>query len=147
VRFLAFVNATPEELRTIGDMAEFLTKSAVSFAKDDAFDRDGWRDRFTRTFVFVREALEDEAFRRYSEERGRFLGGFSVSAFEAISTGVAANLDVWEALGPDDRSERLRELAQGLWVDETFRQYAKGGVRASTRVPQTIPLGRRLFAP
>lgn len=146
LRFLACSQASLEQLRAVGDMAEFLTDSAVKMARDANFDRDAAQSVFEGTFTVIADALEDEAFRRYDADRDRFLGGFSVSAFEAISTGVASNLPEWVAAQIDVRRPDLVHRVQGLWGDATFRQYARGGVRASTRIPQLVPLGRQLFS-
>lgn len=147
LRFLAASQASVERLRAVGDMAEFLTNAAVSMARDEEFDADSARATFEGTFAIIAEALDDQAFHRYDADRDRFLGGFSVSAFEAVSTGVAAHLEGWQTKDPAHRSQELTRRVKDLWVNETFRQYARGGVRARTRIPQVVPLGRELFAP
>ena len=146
LRFLALYLASDEQLRAMGDVAEFLTNASVEMARDDNFDRDQIKAVFDATFDLIGAALEDQAFRRHDADKDRFLGGFSVSAFEAVTTGVATNLTAWMAIDEGARSAELEDRVKALWADTTFRQYARGGVRASTRIPQIVPLGRELFA-
>lgn len=142
IRFLAL--AADAEL-AVGDVAEYLTNKSIAMARDDMFDRPAARSQFESTFTILAEALEDQAFRRHDAQRDRFLGGFSVSAFEAVTTGIAANLAGLIALQGGERSDLVTQRVKDLWADRTFRQYATGGVRASTRIPQVVPLGRELF--
>ncbi len=146
LRFLALFMATDEQLRAMGDVTEFLTDAAVEMARNKSFERDPVKETFDATFDLIGGALEDLAFRRHDAGRDRFLGGFSVSAYEAVTTGVAANLAGWTELDAAERNVQLEQRVKALWANQTFRQYARGGVRASTRIPQIIPLGRELFA-
>jgi hypothetical protein len=64
-----------------------------------------------------------------------------------MTAGVYANRNAWIALQEDDRSARLKEHAKQLWQDQVFRDRAGSGIRASSRIPHTVPQGRQLFAP
>jgi hypothetical protein len=147
LRFLALKDATDEELRGIRDMNDFLTEASVEAAKDANYDRNNAGAGFRQTFELIDAALGDDAFRRYNPDADRFMGGFSVSAFEAMTAGVYANRNAWIALQEDDRSARLKEHAKQLWQDQVFRDRAGSGIRASSRIPHTVPQGRQLFAP
>lgn len=147
VRFLACHNTSDADLSGIGDMADFLTDSALTYARDATFDRVDQTTQFTATFDFINSALEDDAFRRYNSAQDRFMGGFSVSAFEAITTGVAANLDAWVG-GGANQGQLLRDKVKALWGDEMFRSNSGSGIRASGRIPKTVPYARNVvFVP
>jgi hypothetical protein len=147
LRFLALWSAPLERLRQMGDLAEFLTDTAVEMAGDEDLDRTDLRAIFASTFEMLDEAMGGDAFKRHDPAGDRFLGNFSVSAFEAVTAGVATNLDDWRALDAQDRRVALEGRIKELWAHTRFRKYAKGGVRASTRIPQTVPLGRELIKP
>lgn len=146
LRFMALKDAADHELRSLGDMKDFLDESSLAAALDGK-DRSADELDFARTFELLNAALGDEAFRRYDAAKGRFLGGFSVSAFEAITAGVHAHIDGWIAMGPAAYKPELRSRAQALWSDQEFRGNSGSGFRASTRIPKTVPRGRALFTP
>jgi len=142
IRFLALVNREVADLRQFKDLRELLTDSATNYAQDSTFDRSAQRGRFARTFAVLGTLPERRsAFQRYDPADDRFLGKFSVSAFEVVSSGVAANLDVWEQASPD----ALRTKIGTVWADENFQTYGGGGVPPTTRIPRTVALGRELF--
>jgi hypothetical protein len=145
LRFLALRNTA--DLRNIGDMEDFLTESAIRFARDPEFDRVSEAERFRQTFVLIAEALGDDAFRRFDEARDRFVGGFSVSAFEAIAVGVDRNQAAWVEAPAEERTGLMRDRVRSLWAHETFRTRSGSGIRARQRVPYTIPIGEELMRP
>jgi hypothetical protein len=142
IRWLVLSNRSTESLSQFRDLRELLTKSVLAYAEDPEFDRAGNEDVFRRTFSVIFDALESSAFRRYDAATERFLGGFSVSSFEVVSTGVATNLEVWEAATPD----QLKTVVGSVWANAEFKRYARGGQNPTTRIPKTVGLGRRLFS-
>ena len=146
-RFLALKDADEPTLKSIGDMSDFLNKRSVEFARSANFDAANEGKAFADTFDIIDAALGDDAFRRYDEATGRFLGGFAVSAFEAITVGVHASLQGWTAFETEQRNTTLRDRAKRLWGDQEFRNNSGSGIRASGRIPKTLPRGRALFTP
>jgi hypothetical protein len=147
LRFFALYHADEGEIRGIDDMEQFLTRTSRAFAQDESFDRDEQAKIFAEVFALLNSALGDNAFRRYDDEGDRFLGGFSVSAYEATTTGLARNRRGWNRLSARTRESRLHGRVAGLWQEQTFRDYAKGGVRASSRIARTIPFARDYYKP
>src|SRR5882724_9349149 len=90
-RFVVFRRMPPAELRTVGDVGEFLTEKAKTLAQDKAFDYKGEEQAFRETFALLVSTLEDKSFRRYDKGKQRFVGAFSVSAFEALAIGMGYN--------------------------------------------------------
>ncbi len=142
VRFLILANRSEEGLSQFRDLRELLTGSILEYAEDRGFDRTEQKDRFRRTFAVLNSGLNGSAFRRYEASSDRFLGGFSVSAFEVVSTGIAENLNIWEPASGAD----LKEKVGSVWADEDFKRYGGGGINPTTRIPRTVALGRRLFS-
>ena len=93
----------------------------------------------------VDDAIGDDAFRRWDEAKGRFLGAFSISAFEAISSGVAQHIDAWESL--ETRSVLLRRRVEQLWESEAFQTSSGTAWSGRRRLPRLVALGREHFDP
>jgi hypothetical protein len=71
----------------------------------------------------------------------RFVGGFSISAFEVIALGIGHNV-----AGAKKEPKQVVQKAQRIWADTFFTDNSGSGVRASSRLPKIIPYGRQLFA-
>ncbi|WP_433388451.1 DUF262 domain-containing protein [Micromonospora sp. KLBMP9576] len=144
-RFLALLGSSQDALKGMLDVDTFLTERMLAFATDASYDRDSAADTFSGTFALLNEALGAECFRRYDSTKGRFVGGLSVSAFEAVTTGVASNLEAWRA--NRDHKAELRQKVTELWGLLEFRNQARGGVRGTTRIAAVAPVARAHFRP
>src|SRR5258708_6837533 len=91
LRFIVFRSTPPASLTNLGDLGEFLTEKAKALAQDKTFDLKKEEAAFRETFAILDSVFGDDAFRRYDQKKDRFLGGFSVSAFEAIAVGIGYN--------------------------------------------------------
>ena len=139
IRYLIFSRIEDDRLSPIGDLNNFLTDRIVALAEDGALDRDAVAEDFSSVFEYIQAHLSSDAFRRWDESRQKFSGGFSVSAFEAVSLGLAANLESF----PTD--EAFTNLVQCLWAEPDFRNHSGSGIRASQRIPHTVPFARQYF--
>ena len=145
-RFLVFRGLEESRLGSIGDIGEFLTDSIVELAAPDRLQqvKSVEEEAFRVTFASLAASLGDQSFRKYDTEKERHLGGFLISAFEPIALGLGYNfahyIDEPDLLGLEGKGKQL-------WADQGFLRHSGSGVRASTRIPSNIPLGRSLFAP
>lgn len=137
-RFIVFRTMPQNDLRSIGDVGEFLTDKAKALARDKSFDYKGEEEAFLETFNMLAGTLEDNAFRRYDKDKQRFVGGFSVSAFEAVAIGLGYN-----PKGTDPGL--IEKKVKAMWADAEFVDNSGSGVRASSRVPKIVPYGRQMF--
>jgi hypothetical protein len=144
VRFIVFRRVSPAQLGKIGDIGEFLTDEIVRLAQSEGFDRDQEEAAFRFTFERLAAALEDSAFKRYDPNKDRFLGGFLLSVYEVLALGLGAN---YEAYADGAPAPDILQVARELWTDEEFNRRTGSGVRASSRLPHTIPIGRNYFRP
>jgi hypothetical protein len=142
VRYLTLLNRDDAALNRFKDLRELLTETAIQFAEDPDFDRAGQRDLFCRLFKRLSQEPDVSVFRRYEASTDRFLGNFSVSAFEVVTIGVASHIDVWEAAD----AGLLRSKIGAVWAHPIFKQYTGSGIPATTRVPRTVKLGREFFS-
>lgn len=136
------VNASSDDqLRDLGNMDRFLSHKILALAGDKDFNRDESGDRFKRVTTLVSDALGDNAFRRYDQGKARFLGPFSVAAFEAIVAGLWKNLEFWESKKQDQFVKKI----ESMWMTE-FTEMSGTGIAASSRVPRLIPWARKFFS-
>lgn len=141
LRYLVFRAAPPNYLVNLGDLGEYLTEQAAALAQDKAYDRAVEEGAFRATFAVLKDQLGSDAFRRYDRQRDSFSGGFSVSAYEAVSLGVGYN---YRAVSANPAT--LVPKVKALWTDAEFTSNSGSGIRASTRIPRIVPFGRRHFA-
>lgn len=141
LRFLVFRTMPASGLTGLGDLGEFLTEKTKELAGDKAFDLRSEEEAFRMTFNLLALHLGSDSFRRYEKARNRFVGGFSISAFEVIALGVGYNYKKLVA-----RQDILPERVKSVWSEPDFFENSGAGVRASTRLPKIVPVGRKLFA-
>lgn len=123
------------------DLGLYLTDWVKSVAQDKSFDRDGEARRFREVFEVLERALHDDAFRRWDVDKQRFLGPFSISAFEAITAGVGEDVEGWRRSDPEELASRVR----ALWANESLRENSGTGVSPRRRMPRLVALGREHF--
>ena len=145
LRFLVLHSIIVEELRGIKDLSEFLNIKNRALAEEAKPRREDLESKFRSTFRLLNDALAGDVFRKYDSNRDRFLGAFLISAFEAVSMGVAFNIHLWEK--GSQTSEKLAQRVRSLWSMPEYVQNIGIGVSSSTRMVKTIPLGRELFKP
>jgi hypothetical protein len=143
MRFLAFKNA--EEF-TFNDVGEYLNKKALEFAEDKKFDFEKEKDIFEKTFKIINRALDERAFKKYDHAKEKSTGAFLISAFETIAIGIGANIDDLSKMKDEDLIPSVIEKSKNIWLNPDFTEFIGGGVTASRRMPNTVPLGKQLFA-
>lgn len=140
LRFIVFRTMATADLSKLGDLGEFLTEETKVLAQDKTFNYKAEEDAFRETFALLGQ-FGDDVFRRYDAQRKRFVGGFSVSAFEAVAIGAGYNYKKARA-----DADKILEKVRKMWVDQEFVQNSGSGIRASSRVPKIVPYGRKKFA-
>lgn len=139
---LAFERGSEELPEELG---QFITSWVRKVAADDGFDSAAHESIFRRVFSLLDQSLEDNSFRRWDRQKQRFLGAFSISAFEAITSGVAYNISAWEAL--PNSGARLVSTIQQMWESDDFKTNSGTGMSPRRRLPRLVHIGRRLFDP
>jgi hypothetical protein len=140
LRFLVFRNLDNTIWKNIGDLDDFLTKKMREMAISKDFDQEKEDRYFKGTFELLAKTTKRDSFRKYDAGKGRFMGGFLVSAFEAVALGIGYNLD-----HIDKQQINIEEKVKQLWQTQEFIESAGSGRTAASRIPKVIPLGRRLF--
>ena len=148
VRFIVLQNSSSEELKSFNDIESFLTEKLLTIAGDEVeFDKS---HDLVEKVCRVANILGPEIFRGYIFEKEKFSGRFYIGAFEAVTSGLAGNIDSWidllESHNEDYVAELLLNCVKDLWSDPQFKNANKGGIRATTRAPQTTKVGKRIFS-
>lgn len=141
LRFIVISLIDEAELKSIGDIGAFLTEKMTQIASSKRFQKKRARSLFDETFSILARSMGEDAFKRYNAEKGRHEGGFLLSLYEVVASGVAYNV----AAGTLCKESQITERARSVWTGGVFRQWAKSGVTATRRLPHLIPLGRELF--
>ncbi|MDN5546744.1 MAG: hypothetical protein L0H03_15890, partial [Rhodococcus sp. (in: high G+C Gram-positive bacteria)] len=94
----ALAESTQDELANLDNIDDFLSSKCFSLLSDASFDMEKAGKLFCDTFNVIEGALGEESFKRFDKASNKFKGAFSVSAFEAITTGVSSNIIEWQAL-------------------------------------------------
>ena len=139
LRFLVFTLATEDEIRDMKDIGSYLDSKAIALAKDKNFNRDSFEILFKETFEMINNNLGGDAFKRYDANKVKFLGGFLVSAYEAISYGVAYNIKL------SSLTDALMPSVINLWSNQEYIDSSGAGKNANQRVRKVTMLGRRIF--
>ncbi len=142
-RFFALRTVPDDVLRRIGDIGEFTTEKVVGFAGDKHFDYEREGKAASRTFQMLNETLGEDAFRKFDPDKNRPLGPVLISAFEVLALGIGHYA---HDPGYTVDGERIRNIHEDLWKNEAFLRGSGTGIRAATRIPITVGLGRKLFA-
>ena len=144
VRFLVLRKWPEDKLRGIRDLGEFLTEQLVRLAQDPTYDQAVEAQAFRSVFALLNQALNGDSFRRHDATRDRFLGAFSISAFEAVAIGTGFH---GEELASGAKILDIENRVKSIWANGDFRTGSGTGVRAGNRLPVLIPLGRAIFKP
>ena len=140
LRFLILSEASEAELTSVGDVGVYLNSKMIEMAQNKGFDAVNWQRRFVATFSCLAASVGEKAFKRYSVAKQRHEGGFLVSQYEVVASGVAWNLERG-TLRPD-----LGLAIQQIWSERQFTDWATSGVTAARRLRRIVPFARTHFA-
>ena len=124
-----------------------MTDNIIKIVQDRSFSRFQELEdcAFRFTFAQLAESLGEDSFKKFDRERNRYSGAFLISAFEPIAMGLGYNFESYASNAgavPD-----IATISKELWSNSSFLEHSGSGVRASSRIPFNIPLGREFFAP
>lgn len=148
VRFLTLSKLDDSDLKNVGDINDFLDDQIIKLASNKKFDLKEEETNFKATFDLIHSAFSDDhdsAFRRYDSKAKKFKGGFVISGFEAIALGLGSNISKISNVRKKKIVKDIPEIVKSIWSDNSFKNNSGSGVRASTRIQITVPLGRKIF--
>lgn len=143
LRFIIFRSIALSKLK-INDVNDFISDKMIEIGESEAFDKYAERKAFETTFRILSNIQGADSFRKFDSQKGKFSGGFLLSAYEVISFGIGKFHSEYENL---DNYEILKNKIFDLWNEEEYRRYSGSGVRASSRIPKLVEFGRKYFKP
>lgn len=138
LRFIIFSRLEIDEYDRSADVGEYITAEMIKMAQSQDLDRGALEQQFKGTFDILAQSTGSNSFRRYTD--GEFKGGFLLSPFEAIAFGLSYNYPNFPT------TDKIEEQIKQLYSNPTYTQWSGSGVRANSRIPHLIPLGRGLFS-
>ena len=140
LRFVLFRTMPIANFSNLGDINDFLTTRMIEVVESESLDLVGEKKAFEQTFSLLNTYLGSNSMNKYDHKKDKFIGGFLVSAFEVIALGVGYNYQIIDSL------ENYKEKIINIWDEPEFISSSGSGIRASTRLPKTIQIGRDLFS-
>lgn len=141
-RFILFRTLSVAKLKKVGDIGDFLNENLKTIHQLKKSKKKEEKRIFERTFEFINQEIGENGFRRYSNSKGSFTGGFAISGFEAVAMGVGFSVSDDIDICIEDFPKKVKSL----WSDNVFTGNSGSGVRASTRIPKIVPHGREVFS-
>lgn len=140
-RFVCLWNISDAELKDIHDINTFLNDKIIEYAQKSDYPKEHVESIFSKTFETLSLATGKNSFKKYSTKTARFTGQFLLSAFECFALGIAHIFNKANAAPPP---EAISLSIIDIWANNRIQDISKGQ-RASTRMANTIPLGRATF--
>jgi hypothetical protein len=146
LRFIIFRNMDKDALNKIPypDISDLITRRVINFSEESNLDRDAEERAFNVTFGLLSEQLAENSFRKYDHQREKFVGGFLISAFEAVALGLGFHYEKLSSTSLD-----ISERVQKLWADTSFTSSLGGSpggnIKTRKRIQNILPIGRELF--
>lgn len=107
------------------------------------FNLDEEKILFKKTFDFIYTLLNENPFKKFNNDKCSFEGPFFLSAYEAITTGVALNINKIELCIPENwLGDKIREM----YSNNEFLQYSTRGTRAPIRFIKMIEFSTEYFS-
>ena len=145
LRFFVYKNVPHKEISKSKDVDELLTHQMRRFSLDPSFNRKEEERIFKATFDIIRKVLGSDTFKKYFPQEKRFKGQFLISAFEVVAIGLGKNIDYWKEKEIEKIKDILSEKIKSIWSNDTFISNSGSGSNVSSRLPELLPLGKRLF--
>ena len=122
-------------------LSEFIDDETIALIADKTFILNDEIAIFKRTFTYLFDSLGTDIFRKYNIIKGEFEGGFSLSSFEAITTGVALNIDIYEKMKTEDFKIKIIKM----YSEADFLEYSKRGNKALSRIKGMLDFSKKYF--
>lgn len=143
LRLFALGIANPDEMKGIDEVSEFLTDSIANFTCDK-FNWEVESKNVISCFEVINDVLGDNSFKKYDFTKGMFKGGFQLSVFEVVASGVY--LYIKTNGGVDEKLKAIiKSCSIDLFRNPVFQKFSGSGVRANYRWPRFHSMIREIF--
>jgi hypothetical protein len=139
LRFILFSRIDISDLKEVGDVGVFLTDRMRQIATDPSFNLSLYENLFHKTFDTLWNTVGSDAFKRFNKSKNKHEGGFLLSQYEVVALGLGYNIDQLVSI------TKIPKIIESIWSNTKYTEWAGSGITATRRLPQLIPLGRKLF--
>ncbi|MFO0358047.1 MAG: DUF262 domain-containing protein [Sphingobacteriaceae bacterium] len=122
-------------------LSEFIDDETIKLIDDKSFNIKNEIEIFKRTFDYLYKSLGENAFRKYNSIKKEFEGAFSMSSFEAITTGLALNIENYEKMNPEEFKAKIISM----YSEPEFIDYAKRGNKVLSRIKGMSEFSKKYF--
>jgi hypothetical protein len=122
-------------------LSDFLDKETSNLISDSTFNIDNEIAIFKRLFDLLDEILGEDSFRKFNKSKGVFEGAFSQSSFEAITSGLADNILLFEG----DYKNNLKAKIEKMYDEAGFIENSIRGKKALSRIQGMIKFSCEYF--
>lgn len=136
LRYIALSNYPYNKKKDVGDFLDDINEEILN---NENFDFSRVKEEFELTFSILNEVLGEKSFKKHNGED--FRGKFLESAYEAISVGLTANLDLYK----NDRNSLLEKVRE-LYDEDDYNKTSGSGSNAKSRIPKLIPFAKKFFS-
>ncbi len=137
LRFIALTHFQYNNKKDVGDFLDDINEEILN---NEELNLQDIKENFVNTFSVLNRLLEDKAFKKYNGDD--FKGKFLESAYEAISIGVASNIDQYTF--PKDDILLISKI-KDLYNQQTYTQTSGSGSNAKNRIPKLVPFSKQFF--
>lgn len=122
-------------------LADFIDQETINLINDSTFNIDAEIDLFKKTFDLLFLNLGKNSFKKYNIGKNSFTGAFNASSYEAITSGIALNIEELKELD----KEAFREKIKSLYSDDEFIKLSRRGVKALQRIKGMMDFSKGFF--
>lgn len=101
------------------------------------------KNNFDKTFKYLNELLQENAFKKYNFSKGNFEGRFLESAYELVAIGIGRAFLEGKYL--EGKDEKIKELIKNLWKNEEFLSKIGTGTNARKRISEILEFSKKYF--
>lgn len=145
LRFIVQRHSDDKIRKEHSDVAPYLNAEMTRLLKaDSVLDIDVEKSVFEKTFSLINQALEDNAFRKFNQDKGRHEGAVSLPVYEALSAGAAKLVEEKQKTDPEI-VDIIKSKSQELTADGRFVEVMQKRTRPIERMHAMTTLGLELF--
>lgn len=141
LRFVVYRNIASSEVKKYVDLTDMLTGALQTIFIESNLDLDEEEKVFQKVFGLLSKTLEDNSFRKYNQEKTKYMGGFSLSIFEVIAIGLSFSNKTDGKL-----MEIIEDISKELPMDSFFLENTKYGTRSINRFQVLREYGKEKFS-
>lgn len=129
LRFLIYRYTNLDDIKGNEDISDFITEEMMSIIEDAEFDYEKESKIFNETFTYLDEILGENSFKKFDHGKNKFLGAFSISAFESVIGGISTNIEQVSA----KENEVVVDKIKNIYNTAEFKDAVKPGTRPINR--------------